>query len=64
MKFQVKFPRKHRDPNAATMVGRKTGAFKDQRNGRGGAKNEEQEYLAEYEETCLEEQKVQSDEES
>lgn len=38
-----------------STVGRKTGAFKDQRLGRGGAKNTQKEYLEEYEESFFEE---------
>lgn len=47
MKYKLKLPR---DLNALTMVGRKSGAFKDQRAGRGGAKNSQQEFLEDHEE--------------
>lgn len=53
LKYKLKLPR---DLNALTMVGRKTGAFKDQRKGRGGSRNDQQDYLTEYEEACLEDQ--------
>ncbi len=64
MKYRVKVPFIPRDLNMLTMVGRKTGAFKDQRKGRGGARNEEHSYLEEYEESRLDEQEVERDEES
>ncbi len=41
-----------RNLDVLTMVGRKTGPFKDQRKGRGGAHNEQQEYLNEYVAEC------------
>lgn len=53
MKYKLKLPR---DLNALTMVGRKTGPFKDQREGRGGAKNDKQSLLEEHEEASLDQE--------
>lgn len=61
LKYKLKLPRQY--ANAMTMMGRKSGAFKDKRNGRGGAHNDQQDMLAEYEEARLEEQES-NDEES
>lgn len=41
-----------RDWNVVAMItGRKGGAFKDTRPGRGGTRNQQQEFLAEYEDS-------------
>ena len=41
-----------RDLHVVAMItGRKGGAFKDTRPGRGGTRNQQQEYLAEYEDS-------------
>ncbi len=45
---KLKLPR---DFNVLSMIGRKSGAFKDKRLGRQGSKNSEQEYLEEYEDS-------------
>lgn len=42
-----------RNRNVVQTFGRKTGPFKDQRNGKGGSQNTQKEYLLDYEAASL-----------
>ncbi len=60
LKHTGKLPRNY--ANALTMMGRKSGAFKDKRKGRGGSRNDQQDMLAEYEEACTDDQETDDEE--
>lgn len=60
LKHTGKLPRNY--ANALTMIGRKSGTFKDKSKGRGGARNDQNDLLAEYEEARLAEQETDDEE--